>query len=342
MMNYEFLQIIWFFLIAGLWIGFFFLEGFDFGVGMLLPFLGKEDEERRAIVNTIGPVWDANEVWLITAITAMFAVFPNWYATMFSGFYLAMLFIVVGLILRGISFEYRSKDARPGWRGRFDWMIAIGSFLNSFLFGIVFTDLLGGVPIDQNMTYIGSPFSWLTPYGLIGGLTMVSAFLLHGANFLTLKLEDNLRERARVAAKKLYAFAAVMVVALAIATYIYTDITVNIGIDPGVLPIASVVFLLATIYFINHKMEGWAFTMTGLNIILTQVAFFILMFPRVMISSINPAWSLTIYNASASPYALTVMSVISLIFIPIVMAYEGWSYYIFRKRVKTDKKHLVY
>lgn len=341
-MNSEFLQIIWFFLIAGLWIGFFFLEGFDFGVGMLLPFLGKNDEERRAIVNTIGPVWDANEVWLVMAVTAMFAAFPGWYATMFSSFYLAMVVIVVGLIIRGISFEYRSKDSRPQWRRRFDWMIAAGSCLASFLFGIVFTDLLGGVPIDQNMIYAGNPFSWITPYGLVGGLTMTSVFLLHGANFLTLKLENDLRERARAAARILYFFAAVMVVVLAITTYIFTDITSKIGIDPGILPIASVVFLLATIYFINHKMEGWAFAMTGLNIILTQVAFFILLFPRLMISSLNPAWNLTIYNAASSQNSLAVMSIISLIFLPIVMAYEGWSYYIFRKRVKTDKKELVY
>jgi cytochrome d ubiquinol oxidase subunit II len=329
-------------LIAFLWIGFFFLEGFDFGVGMLLPFLGKDDLERRAIINTIGPVWDANEMWLILGITAMFAVFPTWYATMFSGFYFAMVLIVLGLIIRGISFEYRSKDSRPQWRGRFDWMIAVGSLINSFLFGIVFTDLLGGVPIDQNLTYTGSPFSWITLYGLVGGLTMTSVFLLHGANFLTLKLEDPLRERARLTAKRLYVFAAVMVVILAITTYIYTDITIKIGINPGILPIASVAVLLAAIYFINHKMEGWAFAMTGLNIVLTQVAFFTLMFPRVMVSSTNPAWSLTIYNSSASPTSLSVMSIISMIFIPVVLAYEGWSYYIFRKRVKTDKKQLVY
>lgn len=341
-MSYEFLQVLWFFLIAFLWIGFFFLEGFDFGVGMLLPFLGRNDVERRAIINTIGPVWDANEMWLILGITSMFAVFPSWYATMFSGFYLAMVFIIVGLIIRGISFEYRSKDSRPQWRSRFDWMIAVGSFINSFLFGIVFTDLLGGVPIDKNLTYTGGPFSWVTPYGLVGGLTMLSVFLLHGANFLTLKLEDELRERARAAARLLYLFAAVMVVLLALTTYLYTDISINIGINPGFLPIASVVVLLVAIYFINHKMEEWAFALTGLNIVLTQVAFFTLMFPRVMVSSTNPAWSLTIYNASASPASLSVMSIISLIFIPVVLAYEGWSYYIFRKRVKSDKQHLVY
>jgi cytochrome bd ubiquinol oxidase subunit II len=341
-MNYEFLQIVWFLLIASLWIGFFFLEGFDFGVGMLLPFLGRNDVERRAIINTIGPVWDANEMWLILAITAMFAVFPNWYATMFSGFYLAMVLIILGLIVRGISFEYRSKDARPQWRSRFDGMIAAGSFINAFLFGVLFTDLLGGVPIDQNLNYAGGPFGWITPYGLVGGFTMLSVFLLHGANFLTLKLEDELRERARAVARRLYIFAAVMVVLLAMTTYIFTDITVKIGVNPGVLPIASVVVLLTSIYFIDQKMEGWAFVMTGLNIVLTQVAFFTLLFPRVMVSSLNPAWSLTIYNSSASPAALGVMSVISLIFIPIVLAYEGWSYYVFRKRIKAEKGHLVY
>jgi len=341
-MTNGFLPVVWFFLIAALWIGFFFLEGFDFGVGMLLPFLGQNDDERRAMINTIGPVWDGNEVWLITVITAMFAVFPNWYATMFSSFYLAMLLIVVGLIIRGVSFEYRSKDSRPGWRHRFDWMIATGSFLASFLFGILFSNLVEGVPIDQNMNYIGGPLGWLNPYGLIGGLTIVSVFLLHGANFLTLKLEGDLRERARAAARYLYIFAAIMVLVLAISTYFYTDITTKIGVDPGPLPVASVVVLLVTIYFINRKMEGWAFTMTGLNIILTQVAFFLLMFPRVMISSLNPSWSLTIYNASATSYSLAVMSIVSLIFIPIVMAYEGWSYYVFRKRVKVDKSHLLY
>lgn len=341
-MEHAFLQVIWFVVIAALWIGFFFLEGFDFGVGMLLPFLGRTDVERRAIINTIGPVWDANEMWLIVAITAMFGVFPAWYGTMFSGFYLAMVTIIIALMIRGVSFEYRSKDARPQWRQRFDWMLAIGSFLSSFLFGIVFTNLLGGVPIDQNLNYAGTPFDWITPYGLIGGLTMVSVFLLHGANFLTLKLDDPMRERARAAARTLYVVAAPMVVILAISTYVYTDIGIRIGVNPGILPIASVVALLVTIYFINRKMEGWAFVMSGLNIILTQVAFFSLMFPRVMVSSLNPEWSLTIYNTATSPRALEVMSMVALLFIPIVVAYESWSYYIFRKRIKAERESLVY
>jgi cytochrome d ubiquinol oxidase subunit II len=341
-MSYEFLQTLWFMLIAVLWIGFFFLEGFDFGVGMLLPFLGKKDAERRAIINTIGPVWDGNEVWLLTAGGATFAAFPNWYATMFSGFYLALFLLVIGLILRGISFEYRSKDANPTWRNRFDWMIAIGSFVAPFLLGTAFSNLARGVPIDKNMMYTGNLFTLLNPYGLIGGVTMVSVFLLHGANFLTLKLDGELRDRAREVSRKLYIVAALAVILLSITTYVFTDISTKIGINPGIMPIASVVVLLVTIIFINRKMEGWAFISTGVHIILTQIAFFTLMFPRVMISSTNPAYSLTIYNASSSQYTLTVMSIIALIFVPIVLAYQGWTYYMFRKRIIADKKSLVY
>jgi cytochrome d ubiquinol oxidase subunit II len=346
-MSYEFLQILWFILIAVLWIGFYFLEGFDFGVGMLLPFLGKKDEERRAIINSIGSVWDGNEVWLLTAGGATFAAFPNWYATMFSGFYLPLFLLLVGLIIRGISFEYRSKDANPAWRNRFDWMIAIGSFLAALLLGTAFANLAKGVPIDANMNYVSpngimTTIGLLNPYGLLGGLATVIIFLLHGANFLALKLEGELRERVRALSKKIYIAAVVITVLLLIGTYIYTDIGTKLGVNPGITPIASFVALLVTIYFINNKMEGWAFIMTSLHIVLTQVTFFTLMFPRVMISSLNPDWSLTIYNASSSQYTLTVMSIVALIFVPIVLAYQGWTYYMFRKRISTDKKTLVY
>jgi cytochrome d ubiquinol oxidase subunit II len=346
-MSYETLQTLWFILIAVLWIGFYFLEGFDFGVGMLLPFLGKKDEERRAIINSIGSVWDGNEVWLLTAGGATFAAFPHWYATMFSGFYLPLFLLLVGLILRGISFEYRSKNPDPQWRNRFDWMIAVGSFLAALLLGTAFANLAKGVPIDANMNYVSpngimTTLGLLNPYGLIGGLTTVTVFLLHGANFLTLKLEGELRERARALSKKLYAAAAVLTTFLLIATYIYTDIRTKLGINPGITPIASYAALLITIYFINRKMEGWAFISVAAHIVLTQVTFFMLMFPRVMVSSLNPDWSLTIYNASSSQYTLTVMSIVALIFVPIVLAYQGWTYYMFRKRISTDKKTLVY
>lgn len=340
-MSYEFLQILWFILIAVLWIGFFFLEGFDFGVGMLLPFLGKKDEERRAIINAIGPTWDGNEVWLLTAGGAMFAAFPHWYATMFSGFYLALFLLLVGLIIRGISFEYRSKDAAPAWRSRFDWMIAIGSFLAALLLGAAFANLARGVPIDENMMFTGNLFTLLNPYGLLGGVTTVAIFLLHGANFLGLKLEGELRERVNGFAKKLWIAASVLYFVLGVFTYIAGFW--NRGyVNPGIIPIAALTVLLVAGYFINQKREGWAFIMVALNIVLTQVTFFSMTFPNVMLSTLNPAWSLTIYNASSSQYTLTVMSIVALIFVPIVLAYQGWTYWMFSKRVSTDKKSLVY
>lgn len=341
-MSHGSLQTLWFILIAILWIGFFFLEGFDFGVGMLLPFLGKKDVERRAIINTIGSAWDGNEVWLLTAGGATFAAFPQWYATMFSGFYLALFLLLVGLIVRGVSFEYRSKDESPRWRHTFDWMIAVGSFLPSLLLGTAFANLARGVPINGKMMYTGNLFTLLNPYGLIGGLTMVSVFILHGANFLTLRLEGDLRERARKAALRAYIPAAIMVVILAVTTYIYTDIGTKIGVNPGITPIAAMTVLLFTIYFINRRHEGWAFIFTGAHLVLTQIAFFTLMYPRVMISSTNPAWSLTIYNASSSQYTLSVMSIVALIFLPIVLAYQVWSYIIFRRRISTQRESLVY
>ncbi|MEJ5223422.1 MAG: cytochrome d ubiquinol oxidase subunit II [Anaerolineales bacterium] len=351
-MSHEMLQTLWFALIAILWIGFYFLEGFDFGVGMLLTFLGKKDEERRAIINAIGPTWDGNEVWLLTAGGAMFAAFPLWYASMFSGFYLALFLLLVGLIIRGIAFEYRSKDANPKWRHTFDWMITIGSFLAALLLGAAFANLAKGVPINADGNLVppewlpnglGVTLTLLNPYGLLGGLATVTVFLVHGANFLTLKLEGELRERARKFAWTLWIAATVAVILLTIGTYIYTDLLERVGINPGMMPIVSVVALLLTGYFIKNKREGWAFVMTSLHIVLTQVTFFaVLMFPRVMISSINSAFDLTIYNASSSQYTLTVMSIVALIFVPIVLAYQTWTYWMFRKRVTTDKKRLVY
>jgi cytochrome d ubiquinol oxidase subunit II len=346
-MSYEFLQTLWFILIAVLWIGFFFLEGFDFGVGMLLPFVGKKDEERRAIINSIGATWDGNEVWLLTAGGATFAAFPHWYATMFSGFYLALFLLLIGLIIRGISFEYRSKDSNPAWRSRFDWMIATGSFLVPLLLGVAFANLAQGVPIGADMNYVSpngimTVIGLLNPYGLLGGLATVSVFLLHGANFLNLKLEQGeLHDRVTMLSKKLWIISVVLYSVLGVYTYITGFYGRNI-VDPGIVPIAAVAFLLATGYFINQKREGWAFIMVSLNIVFTQITFFLMMFPNVMISSLNPQWNLTIYNASSSQYTLTVMSVIALVFVPIVLAYQGWTYYMFRKRISTDKKTLVY
>jgi cytochrome bd ubiquinol oxidase subunit II len=346
-MTHEMLQTLWFILIAVLWIGFYFLEGFDFGVGMLLTFLGKKDEERRAIINTIGPTWDGNEVWLIAAGGAMFAAFPMWYATMFSGFYLALFLLLVGLIIRGIAFEYRSKDSNPKWRHTFDWMITIGSFMSALLLGVAFANLAKGVPIGPDMNIVSpngivTVIGLLNPYGLLGGLATVTVFLVYGANFLSLKLEGDLRERARTFAWRLWIVAVGAVLLFTATTYLYTDVLTKLGVNPGITPILAVVALLATGFFIRSKQEGWAFITTGLQIVLTMVTFFLLMYPRVMISSLNPAWSLTIYNSSSSPYTLTIMSIVALIFVPIILAYQGWTYWMFRKRISTDKKSLVY
>jgi cytochrome d ubiquinol oxidase subunit II len=336
------LNILWFILIAILYVGFFILEGFDFGVGMLLPFLGRDDNERRAIINTIGPHWDGNEVWLITAGGATFAAFPHWYATLFSGFYPALFLLLVALIARGVAFEFRSKDASPRWRSFWDWAIFAGSLLASILLGVAFANLAKGVPIDATMTYTGSLWTLLNPYGLIGGLSTAAGFALIGAIFLSLKTEEGLMERAHAAARRLWLPTVILIAALLVATYFYTDILAHLGIDPGVVPIASLAALLLAGYFVNRRMNGWAFAWMAAHIALTLVSCFQIMYPRLMISSTDPAFSLTIYTASSSPYTLKVMSIIALIFVPVVLVYQGWSYWIFRKRVSAKPKDLTY
>jgi cytochrome d ubiquinol oxidase subunit II len=336
------LNTLWFILVAVLWIGFFFLEGFDFGVGMLLPFLGKKDEERRAIINTIGPHWDGNEVWLLTAGGAMFAAFPNWYATLFSGFYPALFLLLIGLILRGVAFEFRSKDANPKWRHFWDWSIFVGSLTPALLLGVAFANMARGVPIDADMNYTGNLLTLLNWYGLLGGIATIVAFLLHGANFLSLKLSGEMQERAQSAARKIFPVELVVMILLLIGTYIATDIYTRLGINPGILPMAGILALFAAGYFIFKKQEMWAFILIGLNIIITQITFFTILYPRVMISSTSPLYNLTIYNASSTHYTLTVMTIVALIFVPIILIYQGWTYYIFRKRISTDPKTLTY
>jgi cytochrome d ubiquinol oxidase subunit II len=336
------LNTLWFILIAVLWIGFFFLEGFDFGVGMLMPFLGRDDAKRRVIINTIGPHWDGNEVWLLTAGGATFAAFPQWYATLFSGFYLALFLVLVGLILRGVGLEFRSKITNPKWRSLWDWAIFTGSFLPAFLLGVAFTNLAEGVPIDAKMMFTGSLLTLLNPYGILGGLAMVSTFLLHGAIFLSLKTGDDMQASARAAARKLWLPAVIFVFLLALATFFYTDFVEHLGLNPGAVPLGALVTLLLVRLFLERKMEGWAFAMTGLQLILSQITFFMIIFPRVMISSTDPNFSLTIYNASSSPYTLQVMTIVALVFVPVVLVYQGYTYWVFRKRLTADVKKLTY
>jgi len=332
------LNTLWFILIAVLFIGFFFLEGFDYGVGILLPFLGKEDNERRAIINSIGTHWDGNEVWMITAGGAMFAAFPNWYATLFSGFYLALVVMLLALIARGVAFEYRSKKDDTAWRNRWDWIIFIGSIVPALLWGVAISNIIRGVPIDQNMNFTGNFFTLLNPYSLVGGVAAVLLFTLHGSIFLSLKLTDNLLERAQKTAMKLWLPTTALLFIYVIYGYYDTDMFSKLGINPGIVPILAGLAILSVGYLLKIKKEGWAFVMTGITIAFSTITIFMGLFPRVMVSSTNPDWSLTIYNASSSPYTLTVMSFVALIFVPIVLVYQAWSYWIFRKRISTKQK----
>jgi cytochrome d ubiquinol oxidase subunit II len=327
------LNTVWFILIAILFIGFFLLEGFDYGVGILLPFLGKDDVDRRVIINTIGPFWDGNEVWLITAGGAIFAAFPNWYATLFSGFYLPLVLMLLALIVRGVGFEFRSKDKLPTWRNLWDWMIFVGSFVPALLWGVAFANIIRGVPIDADMQYVGGFWNLLNPYALSGGLATLSAFTLHGAIFLGLKTKGEITELAHKAAMRLWLPTVVFVLGFVVWGYFATDMFSRLGINPGPVPLGAGAALLAAGWFIRQRQHGWSFIMTGLTIVLSTMTVVMGLYPRVMVSSLDPAWSLTIYNASSSPYTLRVMTIIALIFVPIVLLYQGWSYWVFRKRI---------
>ncbi|NOZ72724.1 MAG: cytochrome d ubiquinol oxidase subunit II [Chloroflexi bacterium] len=330
------LNIIWFILIAVLFAGFFLLEGFDYGVGILLPFLGKNDDERRLIINAIGPFWDGNEVWMLTAGGAMFAAFPQWYATLFSGFYLALLLMLLALILRGVSFEYRSKDESPKWRNRWDWAIFIGSFLPALLWGVAMTNIVRGVPIDENMNFVGSFFGLLNPFALLGGLTAVAIFILHGAVFLALKVGEPVKTRAHNTAQKLWLVSVILLVLFVAMGYMTTDLFKGLGPNPGPIAVIAALALLAAGWLLREERHGWAFVMTALTIVATTFTAFIGLYPNVMPSTLNPDWSLTIYNASSSPYTLKIMTFVALIFTPIVLIYQGWTYWKFRERLTLE------
>jgi cytochrome d ubiquinol oxidase subunit II len=332
------LQTIWFVLVTVLFTGFFVLEGFDFGVGILHPFMSSDDRERRAIINTIGPFWDGNEVWLITAGGAMFAAFPEWYATLFSGFYPALLLMLVALIMRGVAFEFRSKHDNPAWRSFWDWSIFAGSAIPALLWGVALANFIRGVPIDQSMNYAGGFFNLLNPYALVCGLASLCIFTLHGAVFLTLKTTGILRERAMNLAKKVWAPATLLSLAFTIYTFIETDLFRRLGLNPGIIPVFSVLALLSVIVLLRRNASGWAFVMTAVAIAFSTVTIFMGLFPRVLVSSLNPEWSLTIYNSSSSDYTLGIMTIVAAIFVPIVLVYQGWSYWVFRQRVTPDSE----
>lgn len=330
------LQIFWFILIAILFIGYFFLEGFDFGVITLMPFISKDDTDRRVTINTIGPFWDANEVWLITAGGAMFAAFPHWYATLFSGFYIPLFFILIALILRAVGFEFRSKMKMKWWRSTADQFLFWGSVLPGFLWGVAFTNIAIGLPIGEDMNFAGGLLSLLSPLALLGGLLFVILFTLHGAVFLSLRTTDDLKAKAENAAKICWMPTALLILLFAYfmsrGAMIFTEIsTLTIA-----LFVLLLLLLLSIRLFIQLNRYGFAFAATGSTIILGTLILFQGLYPLVMPSSLSPDFHLTIYNASSSDYTLSIMSVVALIFVPIILAYQIWSYRVFKDRISRD------
>lgn len=327
---------LWFVLIAVLFTGFFFLEGFDFGVGMATKLLPRSDKEQRIVINTIGPFWDANEVWLITAAGAMFAAFPHWYATMFSGYYVLFTFILLSLIGRGVAFEFRGKVDGKAWRKIWDAAIFIGSFVPPLLFGMLFASLIKGVPIHQNMEMSAGFSDIVNGYTIWGGLTVVGLCLLHGLNFLSLRTMGELRTRARVLAGKLLPVLAVLLAGLAVWTYAATDLFERRGALLIMAVILGAIAAVLTGLFLKRGREGWAFGMTGTLIVLTFASLFIGLSPRLMVSSLNSAYDLTLQNAASGAYTLQAMTIVAAVILPFVLAYQAWSYFVFHKRI-TEK-----
>jgi cytochrome d ubiquinol oxidase subunit II len=326
------LPVIWFVLIAILWTGFLVLEGFDFGVGMLLRPFSRSDNDRRVLINSIGPIWDGNEVWLIVAGGAMFAAFPEWYATLFSGFYIPLLLILLALIVRGVAFEWRGKFNDDGWRNRWDWAITFGSWTPAILFGVAFANLVRGVPIDADKQYVGDLGDLLNPFALLGGAVTAVVFLMHGAIFLALKTDGEVRHRAGALAARLAPPAAVVAAVWAV----WLQLSYS-GKAWTWIPLAvAAVSLLGVIGATRARREGRAFTLSALAIVATLVLIFGAMFPNVMPSSLDPAFSLTISNASSTDYTLGIMTWVALATTPVVIGYQAWTYWVFRKRLKAE------
>ena len=322
---------VWFVLIAVLWTGYFFLEGFDFGVGVLTKLLARDRPEKRVLINTIGPVWDGNEVWLLSAAGATFAAFPEWYATLFSGFYLPLLLILVCLIVRGVAFEYRVKRPEENWQRNWETAIFWASLLPAFLWGVAFGNIVRGVKIDQDFNYAGGVLDLLNPYALLGGLVTLSLFTFHGTVFVGLKTVGEIRERAR----KLALRVGLVTALLALAFLLWTQSDRGDGASL-VAMVAAVASLLVALVAARAGREGWAFALSGLTIVATVAMLFLTLFPNVMPSSLNDEWSLTVTNASSSPYTLKIMTWCAVIATPVVMLYQGWTYWVFRKRIGTQ------
>ncbi|MFQ6582310.1 cytochrome d ubiquinol oxidase subunit II [Priestia megaterium] len=331
----------WYLLVSILFVGFIFLEGFDFGIGMVSRFLGRNDLERRAFINTIGPFWDANEVWLISAIGAMFAAFPNWYATLLSGSYVLFVLLLLSLIGRGVAFEFRGKVEKQAWKNAWDWVIFFGSLFPPLIFGILFSALMKGLPVERNMQMNAGFSDIVNLYTITGGVTLTMLCLWHGLIFATIRTMDDIRDRSRKVAMKLLPINALLLLIFSGMTFFETDLFSNHSrLMLYTFFIGIFVYLLAG-FFLTRKKDGWAFAMSGLILILSISSIFAGLFPTVLVSSINQSYSLTIHNAASGNYSLKIMSYAAIALLPFVLGYQIWSYYVFRKRVD-HKEHMEY
>jgi cytochrome d ubiquinol oxidase subunit II len=341
------LTTVWFALIAVLWIGYFILDGFDLGVGMLLPVIGKDELSRRVMINSIATVWDGNEVWLLVAGGATFAAFPLWYATMFSGMYLALFLVLVGLILRGVAFEYRGKRDSATWRARWDWAIVVGSALPALLFGVAFGNIVSGMAIEPlagtpattdfavdagALNYSGNLFGLLNPFSLLLGVMTLTIFMAHGAIYLALKTSGEVREASRKVALKIGLVAAVAAVAALLWAQAFSG---RVAITLPLVLLAAVLWLGALFMTMKGR-DGWAFLLSSGTILLAVTALFVGLFPNVMPSNVSDAYNLTVTNASSQSYTLTVMTIVAVVMTPIVLIYQGWTFWVFRKRISTS------
>ena len=323
----------WYIVIAVLWTGFFVLEGFDFGVGMLHSVVGTDEAGRRAAINTIGPLWDGNEVWLITAGAAMFAAFPGWYATMFSAYYLALVLLLAALIVRGVAFEYRGKRDAARWRRTWDVALTVGSVLAPLLIGVALAGLLGGLPINSAQNYTGSFWDLLKPYPLWAGVTLVLLCLLNGATFLCLKTTDDMLERSWQVARRV----APVTGAFVLGFIIWTHVTAGKAFWLNVIELLAILAVLAAVWLVYDRREGFAFAATAVTIASCIISIFADLYPNVMVSSTNSAYNLTVHNTASGGYSLKVMTVVVIILLPVVLAYQTWTYYVFRRRVSKSE-----
>jgi cytochrome d ubiquinol oxidase subunit II len=331
----NFLQTLWFILIGVLWVGYFVLEGFDFGVGILLRVIGRDQAEKRAIIHTIGPVWDGNEVWLLTAGGATFAAFSGWYASLFSGFYLALFLILIALIIRGVSFEFWGKDDSPRWRATWEWTTTIGSFMAALLWGVGWADIVHGVAMNSQHNVTATIWDLLHPYALLGGLVTLTLFTAHGAIFLTLRTRGELLDRARAIARRVTPVSTALLVGFLVWTA-FDQPSGGVKAWPQVIAALAVICAITATAMVARGRDGRAFALSAATIALLFVSLFTELFPNALPSTTNHAYTLTLVAASSTHYTLVVMTVVAVIFVPIVLLYQSWTYWVFRHRLGRD------